>query len=267
MSRFFLKFTNGCISFVLSLALLTAGAYSAYCLWDNNQIYSAAENVQAELLNLKPKISEDTAVDTGPTFAELLAINPDVCAWVTLDNTRIDYPVLQGETNLDYVNTDVYGNFALAGSIFLDSRNDRTFADPYSVLYGHHMENSGMFGDLDLYKDKAFFEKNQTGMLILPDRTCSLQVFACLLVSASEERIFTPSIWDKGVKGLLDYAEADALHIAPENIAQLRSRIDAGESPQVLAFTTCASEFTDARTIVLAAMNDYRQEDREDVKQ
>ena len=38
MSRFFLKFTNGCISIVLSLALLTAGAYSAYCLWDNNQI-------------------------------------------------------------------------------------------------------------------------------------------------------------------------------------------------------------------------------------
>lgn len=267
MARFILRLTNGCISLILSLALLTAGSYAAYCLWDNNQIYSAAENVQTELLALKPKISEDAETDTGPTFDELLAINPDVCAWVTLDNTHIDHPVLQGKTNLDYVNTDVYGNFALAGSIFLDSRNDRTFADSYSVLYGHHMENSGMFGDLDLYKDAAFFETNQTGMLILPDRTCSLQVFACLLVSASEERIFTPSIWDKGVKGLLDYAEAEALQIAPETIAQLRGRIDAGENPQVLAFTTCASEFTDARTIVLAAMNDARQADREDVKQ
>lgn len=265
MARSFLKLCNGFISLVVFLTLLTAGTYAAYCLWDNNQIYAAAEDVQAELMHLKPKVGDDA--DTGPTFEELLAINPDACAWVTLDNTRIDQPVLQGNTNLDYINTDVYGNFALAGSIFLDSRNDRNYADTYSVLYGHHMESGGMFGDLDLYKDEAFFRANQTGTLILPDRTYSLQVFACLLVQASEERIFDPSTWDKGVMGLLDYAESEALYIAPETIAELRTRIEAGETPQVLAFTTCASEFTDARTIVLAAMNDTSQENREEVTQ
>lgn len=265
MARSFLKFCNGFISLVMALILLTAGTYAAYCLWDNNQIYAAAEDVQAELMHLKPQAGGEG--DTGPTFEELLAINPDACAWVTLDNTRIDHPILQGETNLDYINTDVYGNFALAGSIFLDSRNDRSFADPYSVLYGHHMESGGMFGDLDLYKDEAFFRANQTGTLILPDRTYSLQVFAYLLVQVSEERIFDPTTWDKGVRGLLDYAEDEALYINPETIAELRTRIDAGEMPQVLAFTTCASEFTDARTIVLAAMNDTRQENREEVTQ
>lgn len=267
MCRFFLKLTNGLISIAVAIALLTAGAYATYCLWDNNQIYSAAENVQAELLSLKPKAAEETdEQDTGPTFAELLAINPDVCAWVNLDNTRIDHPVLQGETNLDYINTDVYGDFALAGSIFLDSRNDSHFTDLYSVLYGHHMESGGMFGDLDLYKDAAFFRENQTGMLILPDRSYSLQVFACMLVGASDDRIFYPHKWDKSVAGLLDFAEADALHTNADTIALLRQRIDAGEEPQVLAFTTCSSEFTDARTIVLAAMNGYRQKDREDVE-
>lgn len=267
MARSFLKICNGFISSFLTLALLTAGVYSAYCLWDNEQIYSAAENVQEELLHLKPSVSGEAADENTPTFDDLLAINPDVCAWVTLDETRIDHPVLQGKTNLDYINTDVYGNFALAGSIFLHTHNDRTFHDNYSVLYGHHMENGGMFGDLDLYKDEAFFKANQTGMLILPDRAYSLQVFACMLVVASEDRIFDPSTWDKGVGKLLDYAEEDALYIAPETIAELRSRIKAGEQPQVLALTTCASEFTDARTIVLAAMNEYRQENREDVAQ
>lgn len=265
MKRFFLKLINGLISAFLTLALLTAGAYAAYCLWDNNQIYSAAENVQAELLNLKPKVDE-TGEESGPTFDELLAINPDVCAWVTLDNTNIDHPVLYGETNLDYINKDVYGEFALAGSIFLDSQNDRHFTDPYSLLYGHHMENSGMFGDLDLYKEESFFRENQTGMLILPDRVYSLQIFACMLANASDERIFNPLTWDMGVEGLLDYAEAEALYITPETIALMRERIDAGEVPQVLAFTTCASEFTDARTIVLADMNEYAKEYREDVE-
>lgn len=265
MARSFLKICNGFLSLVMALILLTVGTYAAYCLWDNNQIYAAAEDVQAELLQLKPTVDADG--DTGHTFEELLEINPDVCGWVTLDNTKIDHPVLQGETNLDYINTDVYGNFALAGSVFLDSRNDESFADPYSILYGHHMESGGMFGDLDLYKDEAFFRANQTGILILPDGTYSLQVFACLLVEQSEERIFDPSTWDIGVKGLLDYAENEALYINPETIAELRERIEAGETPQVLAFTTCASEFTDARTIVLAAMNDNRQENREEVTQ
>ena len=266
MSKAFLKLANGLISLAVAIALVVAGGYAAYCLWDNNQIYAAAENVQEELLHLKPQITEAEGEESGPTFGELLAINEDVRAWVTLDGTKIDHPVLQGETNLDYINTDVYGNFALAGSIFLDARNDSGFADPYSLLYGHHMENSGMFGDLDLYKDAEFFEENQTGTLILPSRAYSLEVFACLLVSASEDRIFNPSTWDTRVEGLLDFAEAEALNSDSEAIARLRERIEAGENPQVLAFSTCSYEFTDARTIVLAAMNDYRQEDREDVQ-
>lgn len=267
MAKFILKLVNGVISFAVSLALLTAGAYAAYCLWDNEQIYASAEDVQAELLSLKPAISEGEAAETGPTFAELKALNPDVCAWVSLDNTRIDYPVLQGESNLDYINTDVYGNFALAGSIFLDSRSDSGFNEPYALLYGHHMENGSMFGDLDLYKDEAFFEANQTGTLILPDRVYSLRIFACMLVNASDERIFTPSTWREDVEGLLDYAGSEGVHISPQAIADLKNRIDAGEAVQVLALTTCSSEFTDARTILLAAMDEYSQEYREDVIQ
>lgn len=267
MARSFLKLCNGFISLVMTLILLTAGAYAAYCLWDNERIYAAAEDVQSELMLLKPKADNGDGEESRYTFDELLTINPDVCAWVTLDNTKIDHPVLQGETNLEYINTDVYGNFALAGSIFLDTRNDEAFTDPYSVLYGHHMESGGMFGDLDLYKDEAFFRANQTGTLILPDRSYQLQVFACVLVNVSEDRIFDPDTWDRGIAGLLDYAESEALYIDPETIAELRERIDSGEAPQVLALTTCASEFTDARTVVLAAMNGDSQENREEVSQ
>ena len=71
--------------------------------------------------------------DNPASFEELLGINPDVCAWVTLDNTAIDYPVVQGEDNFTYVNTDVYGDFSLAGSIFLDVNCDKNFTDPYSL--------------------------------------------------------------------------------------------------------------------------------------
>lgn len=173
-------------------------------LWDNRQVYAAAEEVQASLLTLKPQ-------EGGVPFAELRAVNADVCAWVTLDGTGVDYPVVQGKDNLTYVNTDVYGNFSLAGTIFLDTRCAPDFAGGYSLLYGHHMVSGQMFGDLEKYQDAAFLREHRTGTLLLPDGACTLEVFACLLVPASEEHIFRPEHWQEDVSPLLDWAEGEAL--------------------------------------------------------
>lgn len=255
MFRAFIKLANSLVSLVTGLALLLAGVYAGYCLWDNQQIYSEAENVQQELLRLKPKANGENG-SISYTFDELLKINSDVRAWVTLDGTKIDYPVLQGGSNMDYLNKDIYGNFALAGSIFLDSRNDSTFADNYSVLYGHHMEKSAMFGDLDKYLDRNFFEANRTGELITPEKAYNLKVFASIQTHASEERIFAPDTWRHNVSGLLDFAQKDAVNINSEAVKAIRARLNKGEKVKILALTTCSSDFTDARTIVLTAMEE-----------
>ena len=244
------------VNLIVVLCLCVAGIYAAYALWDNNRVYSAASDVQADMVKIKPVVEEEG----GASFEELLAINPDVCAWVTVDNTKIDHPVLQGSTNLTYINRDVYGNFALAGSIFLDTRNERGFSDAYSLLYGHHMENSGMFGDLDLYKDQSFFDDNKTGMLILPDRSYNLEIFACLLVEAGKDTIFDPELWQTDINGLLSFAKDNSLHLREETINKLEQM----DKPQVLSLSTCSTEFTDARTIILAVMEPYQAADQEE---
>lgn len=254
-AAFFLRAANAVLSLVTAVFLLTAGVYSVYALWDNHRIYASAENVREEMMELRPAAAEDTA-ETGAenrAFDRLLAVNPDVCAWVSADNTRIDFPVLQGENNLTYVNTDVYGSFALAGSIFLDYRNDPQFEDAYSLLYGHHMENGGMFGDLDLYKEEAFFRDNRTGTLILPDRTYDLEIFACMLVPATDDVIFRPDRTSGDPDILFDYCEQNAMYIHRDTADAARAE----EDVKILALSTCSSEFTDARTIVLAVMQPH----------
>lgn len=251
-SKMFLRAADSLVSAAVILFLAIAGLYSAYALWDNAQVYAAVDNVQSELLALKPKV--DAAEEEGASFEELLAINSDVCAWLTLDNTEIDYSVLQGEDNLSYINTDVYGNFALAGSIFLDSRCDNTFHENYSLLYGHHMDNSKMFGDLDLYEDQTFFDENTTGMLILPDRAYGLEIFAFLRVPASEDAIFSPQQWAADTGGLLDFVREEAEHIHQDTMEKIGTSEDCF---QILAMSTCSSEYTDARTILLAVMKPY----------
>lgn len=258
MSRFFLKAGNFLVNLVIICCLMVAGAYSVYALWDNSRVYAAAEDVQADMLRLKP-VTDESGDSSGPSFADLLAVNPDVCAWVTMDNTKIDLPVLQGEDNLSYINTDVYGDFALAGSIFLDARNNPDFSDRYSLLYGHHMENGGMFGDLDLYKDEEFFNQNTSGTLLLPGGSYRLEVFAYLLIEAGDKAIFDPARWQSDASGLLTYAQENAVYLHQDTLAQLMGE----ESPQILAFSTCSSEFTDARTIILAAMEPIQAADQE----
>lgn len=247
MAGHILKWLNKIISLCAALGILLMGSYCVYALWDNHQILAAAGDVQADMLKLKPAVDSE---DEGASFEDLLAINKDVCGWITLDHTAIDHPILQGENILSYINTDVYGNVALAGSIFLDPDNDKAFTDNYALIYGHHMDDHKMFGDLDLYKDETFFDENTTGTLILPDRTYKLEIFALLLVPASEESIFNPEQWFDDIEGLLSFAKENAKLLHESTWEDLRQ----DEHPQILGLSTCSTDFTDARTVLLTRM-------------
>ena len=250
-AKLFLNMTNGAINLGLTLVMLLVMLYSGYALWDNNRVYAEAVNVQAEMLALKPT-PEDGEESTQPGFTQLLSLNSDVCAWIEINNTKIDFPVLQGETNLSYINRDIYGNFALAGSIFLDSRNQRDFSDPFSLLYGHHMAKSNMFGDLDLFLERDFFEQNRSGTLLLPDGACKLEIFAVMQIPASEKAIFDPQEYtEESIGSLLDYAEKNSIFF---DSALISKTVYSEPGMHFLGLSTCSSEFTDARTIVLAVM-------------
>ena len=92
---------------------------------------------------------------------------------------------------------------------------------------------------------------NRTGTLILPDRTYDLEVISCLLVSASNEYIFEPTDTLDNIQGLLNYAEKKSLFVNEDVLERARNT----KNVKILALSTCSSEFTDARTIVLTVMD------------
>ena len=107
MARGFLSLCDRLLSLLVALALLLMGAYAGFALWDNQQIYASVDNAQAGMRRVK----EEAGEDWSRLFEAMRAINPDVRAWLTLDNTMIDYPVVQSTNNYTYLNRDVYGNF------------------------------------------------------------------------------------------------------------------------------------------------------------
>lgn len=250
-----LRALNWTLSRIIILVTLIVLTLSGYVLWSNYRTYEDVRDVYENLIQVKP--SEDSDVKSG--FNELKEINPDVYGWVTLDGTNIDYPILQGENNMEYIDKDVYGNFSLAGSIFLDSRNNSDFKDSYSLTYGHHMSNHLMFGDLDLYKDKEFFETNRTATLMSETDITKMTVLAVLQVPDSTDEIFDPSLWGEDLTDLAIYIQNNAIHIWDDAIKEL---FDNPTTTQAVALATCSDGNTGDRTVViLIAHRDLVSED------
>ena len=167
------------LTLAAALLLGALALFGAWSLWDIAATRRAA--LPEQTLRFKPLAA---APADSPGFAELRALNPDVCGWLTLDGTRIDFPVVQGADNMVYVNTDVYGDFSLSGAIFLDSRCPADFTAPYSIVYGHHIEDGGMFGDIVQFTQSDYFAAHTTGTLITDGTAYNIALFACVRADA-----------------------------------------------------------------------------------
>lgn len=189
MAEKLLRQLNRILNAQVILTILLAMAYSIYSIWDNNSIYAAT-------LSLTTRIREQKPTEDKPSFDDLRAINEDVVAWVTLDGTNIDGPVVQGEDNEEYLNKDVYGNYSLAGTFFLDTRCSTDFTDFDELIYGHHMDQHEMFGDLDRYLKQDFFDADDTGTLLIPGERIMLSVLSVNVVQDTDTWIFDPQTGD-----------------------------------------------------------------------
>ena len=116
------------------------------------------------------EMSENTITWPVVDFAALESINSDCVAWIRIDGTAIDYPVVQGYDNSFYLKHLFDGEWNGAGCIFLDSRVEPDLSDRHSVLYGHHMKNGTMFSDIAKYKDQTYYENHATGMILTPSK-------------------------------------------------------------------------------------------------
>ena len=229
------------------VSLLAAGLillmllYGGYSLWDTAMVFNGAF-LSSDLLQFKPAAGDP---DSNPTLAELQAINPDVLGWLTIDDTHIDYPVVIGETDMEYVNKDVYGDFALSGSIFLDSDNARDLSDAYTLVYGHHMDNGAMFGDVVEFVNTDYFESHPSGTLYLPDATYSIEIFACVQVDAFDSMIYDPLAQNGDVSELLNYVD---------EIAVQSRYIGVQPTDKVIGLSTCAEAETNGRVVIFGRL-------------
>ena len=233
-----LEFAFNRLEDVLNLALRIVGILlilgGGYAVYDNWMIYYEVRD--DSVLNFRPGY-ESTTPDDGRRLTE------DFVAWLTLDGTEIDYPVMQGEDNNEYLNKNPFGEYSVGGSIFLDSTNDSDFKDFYSLVYGHHMEQGAMFGALDDFRNEEYFNSHRTGSLTVNDVKYPLRTFAVLDTDATLDDLFVPQ---EGQTKALPYALKYAFILDKEAKPKGDERM--------VALSTCKYPATADRTVVLAVL-------------
>lgn len=112
-------------------------------------------------------------------FAYLDQVNQDIIAWIQVDGTTVDYPVLYDQTKERfYLNHNYSGAYTMAGSIFMLGDNAPDFHDFNTVIYGHNLVDKRMFGCLHDFERQDFFDQHDSIVIYTPDRVLRYQIFA-----------------------------------------------------------------------------------------
>ena len=240
-------------SVLMAFSLLIAGItilYSGYVLYDvlytNNSAFTSFDMLQyKKQIEEKNESSSSYWFEQGG-FTALLNLNPDVVGWVEIDDTNINYPILQGDDDIEYASKDFKGEGSISGSIYLSSLNSSDFSDYYNIVYGHHMANGAMFGDIEKYMDEDYFFSHQKGTLQTPTANYNLHVFACVFTDAYDSMIYGIT------EGTFD-SHPELVQYIKDNAVQLDVDYLKGYTPKkVTAFSTCGSAVTNGRIVLFA---------------
>jgi len=101
----------------------------------------------------------------------------------------IDYPLMGGTDSDRYTDHNYEGGYDLYGTPFLDSRNAVDFSDFFSLVFGHDMNNSAMFGSLDDFLQESAFADLSDGVLLLPDERYRLEVTASIAATCPAQEL------------------------------------------------------------------------------
>lgn len=174
----------GIIPAIFLILLVGSVGLLGYLIWQEVQNEITIKDMEKDAITFtqEPETEENPSKDYSFDWDGLLAINSDVVGWLRFDEpSRINYPIVQGDSNQTYLKHDWQGNYLNAGAIFLNKTNRPDFTDMNSVIYGHRMINGSMFGSLKKYSAQNFMDTYPYFYIYTPDgkkRTYEIFVYA-----------------------------------------------------------------------------------------
>ena len=213
---------------------------------ENNENSKNTENIE-NIENSKTDVIEEVKTERMLKVEKLKEENSEIVGWVEIEDTNINYPVLQAADNSYYLTHNYQKKYSKSGSIFLDK--DYVWNPPSSnlLMYGHDR----LLKDIIKYKDKSFYNKHPNIRFTTNEEDANYEIIA-----AFYSRVYYTS--EKNVFRYYYFVNAENEKEYNEFVqnAKKASRYDTGKTAkygdQLITLSTCSYHTKDGRFAVVA---------------
>lgn len=216
---------------------------------DNNE--KSENNNSEEDENVKDATKEEIdATERMFKVGKLQEGNEDIVGWIEIEETNINYPVLQGNDNEYYLTHNYKKEKSQKGSIFLDAEYDWSIPSNNLLIYGHNIMNDLMFKDLLKYADKEFYKEHPVIRFTTKENDGEYEI-----ISAFKSKVFNKS--DTNVFRYYNFmnAETEAEYNEFVENSKKASLYDieatAEYGDELITLITCSYHTTDGRFVVI----------------
>ena len=232
-------------SVVLVACLVLLGAL-AFQQWYQSDAYSRLSSTAGV------RVASDSALtldDLTVDWKRLFETNPDIVGWIYVPGTPIDYPVVKGSDDKEYLDRSFDGSkgwLSSKGTLFVSSQNSGDLSDRNVVVFGHHMRDGSMFACLDDWKDQAEFDSHRDMFFLTPKGNYRLRTFARFNTTGQDKLVRTSFENDDDFHAYLEDQAAKNLVKA--------SDVDVAKVSKSFMFSTCEYSRSDGRAVVFASV-------------
>lgn len=174
----------------------------------------------------------------------LREVNREVKGWITVKDTVISYPLMQGEDNSHYLSHTWDNSLNSVGAVFLDYRSHGGLEDFNSVIYGHNMRDGSIFGTLGLYIQEEYFKEHPYIYIATDQGVSRYDIFACYETDTNNTYTLEFEDDDHRLRFIQDCLE--------------RSVVDSGVEPtvndRIITLSTCTGRGYSTRWVVQAVL-------------
>jgi len=183
-------------------------------------------------------------------YKNLYNKNKKLIGWLKIDDTNIDYPVMQTVNNDYYLDHNFNQEYDKNGSIFLDKDCNAAFPNTNMIIYGHHMKSGKMFGNLNYYSKESYYRQHPR---IYFDTIYEEGVYDIMYVFRS--KIYNEEDIVFKYYQFIDVNSSEEFYSAMEEMERL-SLYDTGVravyGDKLITLSTCDNSEEDGRFVVVA---------------
>ncbi len=230
------------------LAEQTSADYEELASLKNSDIL--AKEPEEKKIVVRGEVEEIVLPDVLDEYKTLYNKNKKLIGWLKIDDTIIDYPVMQTSNNDYYLDHNFNQEKDKNGSIFMDAECVAYPRSQNLILYGHHMKSGKMFGDLEKYAKESYYKEHS---IIHFDTIYEKSVYQVMYVFRT--KVLKENEIAFKYYQFIDAGSAEEFNSYMNEMAQM-SLYDTGLTAQygdeLLTLSTCDHSQTDGRFVVVA---------------